>query len=182
MAAPAAAQAPPAPAAAKDRAGDVRGALDIVRVAMERGEDGRLRGEITMADEWATSDLRAAAGPQGSLCFTLHVAREPGADPPDHLVCATPPPSGDELVGRVMRDRANGRPRTAAGAVATRPTTRTLYLRFSQSAVGMPAFLRFSAEAVTRAARCPRPLGCRDTAPDAPRTTGLTLRSDASPG
>ena len=186
-AAPAAAQAPQGPAAAKDRSGDVRGALDIVRVAMERGEDGRLRGEITMADDWTTADLRAPGpparpGPPGSICLALHTAREPGSAPPDFLVCATPPPTGDELVGRVMRDRANGRPRTLTGAVATRPTARTVYLRFSQSSIGMPASLRFSAEAVTRAARCPRPLGCRDIAPDAPQATGLTLRSGALPG
>ena len=32
----------------KDSAKDGRGALDIVRVAMSRGTDGRLRGEVTM--------------------------------------------------------------------------------------------------------------------------------------
>jgi len=181
-AAPAPAQAPQGPAAAKDRADDVRGALDIVRVAMERGEDGRLRGEMTMADDWTTSALRAAAGPPGSLCLSLHTAREPGVDPADFLVCATPSPTGDELIGRVMRDRANGRPRTLAGAAVTRPTGRTVYLRFAQSSIGTPASLRFSAEAINRAARCPRPLGCRDRAPNAPQVAGLTLRSGALPG
>jgi hypothetical protein len=179
LAAPAAAQAP---VAVKDRRGDARGALDIVRVALERGVDGRLRGEVTMAEGWTTGDLRAPAGVQGSICLELYTRRQPGEEPPDYLVCATPPPTGDELVGRVLRDRSNGRPRPVAGAALTRPTGRTLYLRFSQTSIGRPAAVRFGSEAVTRAARCPRPLGCRDTAPDAPATAGLTLRADTPPG
>ena len=111
LAAPAAAQAP---VAVKDRRGDVRGALDIVRVALERGVDGRLRGEVTMAEDWTTGDLRAPSGLQGSICLQLYTSRQPGEEPPDYLVCATPPPTGDELVGRVLRDRSNGRPRPVA--------------------------------------------------------------------
>ncbi|MEA2134176.1 MAG: hypothetical protein QOC68_2085 [Solirubrobacteraceae bacterium] len=166
----------------KDSATDGRGALDIVRVAMSRGTDGRLRGEVTMEKAWTTADLRSATGPSGSICLTLSTAREPGADPPDWLVCATPPKVGDELHGRVLRDRANGLPRQVAAATVTRPTARTVYLRFPQSAIDRPANVRFAAEAVTRAARCPRPLGCRDTAPDAPATGNLTLRSTAPSG
>ncbi|HYM58500.1 MAG TPA: hypothetical protein VES79_11120 [Solirubrobacteraceae bacterium] len=179
LAAPAAAQAP---VAVKDRRGDVRGALDVVRVAMERGVDGRLRGEVTMAEDWSTSDLRTASGPQGSICLQLYTRREAGAEPPDYLVCATPPASGDELAGRVLRDRANGRPRSVARATPSRPTARTLYLRFTQTSIGRPAFVSFASEAVTRAARCPKPLGCRDTAPDPPGTARLTLRENAPPG
>jgi hypothetical protein len=179
MAAPAAAQAP---VAVKDRRGDVRGALDVVRVALERGVDGRLRGEVTMADDWATAALRTPSGPQGSICLQLYTSREAGADPPDYLVCATPPAAGDGLVGRVLRDRANGRPRAVAGATLTRPTPRTIFLRFSQTSIDRPASLSFASEAVTRAARCPKPLGCRDTAPDAPGTARLTLRDNAPPG
>ncbi len=179
LAAPAAAQAP---AAVKDRRGDVRGPLDVVRVALARGEDGRLRGEVTMADDWNAQDLRGAAGPQGSICLQLFMARVPGVEQPDRLVCATPPVAGDELVGRVLSDRANGRPRTVAAAAATRPTARTVYLRFAQSAIGRPASVRFAAEVVARAQDCPRVLGCRDTAPDAPATVQLGLRSGTSPG
>lgn len=179
LAAPAAAQAP---VAVKDKRGDVRGALDIVRVALERGVDGRLRGEVTMAEDWTTAALRAPSGLQGSICLQLYTSRQPGEEPPDYLVCATPPPTGNELVGRVLRDRSNGRPRPVAAATLTRPTGRTLYLRFSQTSIGRPAALRFASEAVTRVARCPKPLGCRDTAPDAPATAGLTLRAGTPPG
>jgi len=163
----------------KDSATDGRGALDIVRVAMSRGVDGRLRGEVTMEKGWTTAALRSATGPSGSICITLYTAREPGADPADWLVCATPPKEGEELRGRVLRDRANGLPRQVASATVTRPTARTVYLRFAQSAINRPASVRFAAESVTRGSRCPRPLGCRDTAPDAPTTGNLTLRSTA---
>ena len=166
----------------KDSATDGRGALDIVRVAMSRGVDGRLRGEVTMEKGWTTAALRSATGPSGSICITLYTAREPGADPADWLVCATPPKEGEELRGRVLRDRANGLPRQVAAATVTRPTARTVYLRFGQSAINRPASVRFAAEAVTRAPRCPQPLGCRDTAPDAPTTGKLTLRSTAPSG
>jgi hypothetical protein len=183
LAAPAAAQAPVAqPVAVKDKRGDARGALDIVRVALERGVDGRLRGEVTMADDWVNNDLRAASGLQGSICLQLYTRRQPGEEPPDYLVCATPAFGTDELVGRVLRDRSNGRARSVAAASLTRPTGRTLYLRFSQTSIGRPAAVRFGSEAVTRATKCPRPLGCRDTAPDAPSTAGLTLRTDTPPG
>jgi len=166
----------------KDSATDGRGALDIVRVAMSRGTDGRLRGEVTMEKGWTTAALRSASGPPGSICITLHTLREPGSEPADWLVCATPPKAGEELRGRVLRDRANGLPRQIAAATVTRPTARTVYLRFAQSAIGRPASVRFAAEAVTRARRCPQPLGCRDTAPDAPVTGNLTLRSTAPSG
>jgi hypothetical protein len=166
----------------KDSATDGRGALDIVRVAMSRRVDGRLRGEVTMEKGWSTADLRSSTGPSGSICITLYTAREPGTDPADWLVCATPPKEGEELRGRVLRDRANGLPRQVAAATVTRPTARTIYLRFAQSAIGRPASVRFAAEAVTRARRCPQPVGCRDTAPDAPTTGNLTLRSTAPSG
>jgi hypothetical protein len=161
---------------------DGRGALDVVRVAMARQTDGRLRGEVTMEKAWTTEALRAGAGASGSICLTLYTRREPGADPPDWLVCATPPKQGDALRGRVLRDRANGTPRRVAAATVTRPTARTVYFRFAQTAIGRPGPIRFAAEAVTRARGCPRPLGCRDTAPDAPATGNLTLRRTAPSG
>ena len=94
----------------------------------------------------------------------------------------TPEKEGDVLRGRVLRDRANGLPRQVGAVTVTRPNARTVYLRFAQSAIDRPASVRFAAEAVTRAARCPQPLGCRDTAPDAPTTGKLTLRSTADSG
>ena len=62
----------------KDSASDGRGELDIVRVAMSRGVDGRLRGEVTMEKAWTTNDLRSASGPSGSICLTLYTKRAAG--------------------------------------------------------------------------------------------------------
>jgi hypothetical protein len=182
LAAPAAAQTP-SPAFFKDPATDGRGKLDIVRTALGRGTDGRLRGEVTMEKPWTTADLREGGGQSGSVCLQLFVARVPGEDPPDYLVCATPAPAGDDaLRGRVLRDRANGLPRLVGAATVTRPTPRTVFLRFAQSAIDRPAAIRFAAEAVTRARRCPRPLGCRDVGPDTPLTGNLTLRGTPPSG
>jgi hypothetical protein len=166
----------------KDSATDGRGALDIVRVAMSRQTDGRLRGEVTMEKAWTTDDLRTSSGPTGSICLTLYTKRTPGSDPADWLVCVTPGKEGDGLRGRVLRDRANGLPRQVGAVTVTRPNARTVYLRFAQSSIDRPTSVRFAAEAVTRAARCPRPLGCRDTAPDAPTTGRLPLRTTADSG
>ena len=179
LAVPAAAQSP---SFQKDSSSDGRGKLDIVRVALGRNSDGRLRGEITMEKPWTTSDLRAGDKQSGSICLQLYTARTAGDAPPDFLVCATPGPAGDELRGRVLRDRSNGLPRQVAAAIVTRPTERTVYLRFAQTAVDEPAVIEFAGEAVTRAAKCPKPLGCRDTAPDAPDTRNLTLRSPSASG
>ena len=179
LATPAAAQSP---SFQKDSASDGRGKLDIVRVALGPRSDGNLRGEITMEKSWTTADLRAGSGPSGSICMQLYTDRVAGDDPPDYLVCATPGPDGEALRGRVLRDRSNGLPRQVGAATVTRPTGRTVYLRFAQTAIDRPATIRFAGEAVTRAAKCPRPLGCRDTAPDAPGTRNLTLRSPSASG
>jgi hypothetical protein len=179
LAAPVEAQSP---SFQKDSATDGRGKLDIVRVALGPRKDGTLRGEITMEKAWTTADLRAGGGQSGSVCLQLYVVRVPGEDPPDYLVCATPAPTGDVLRGRVLRDRSNGLPRQVGPATVTRPTGRTIYLRFAQTPIDRPATIRFAGEAVTRAAKCPRPLGCRDTAPDAPGTRNLTLHSPSASG
>jgi hypothetical protein len=179
LAAPAAAQSP---SFQKDSASDGRGKLDLVRVALGPRGDGTLRGELTMEKGWTAADLREGPGPSGSVCLQLYTKRVPGDDPPDYLVCATPAPAGEKLRGRVLRDRSNGLPRQVAAATVTRPTARTVYLRFSPTAIDRPAVIRFAGEAVTRAAKCPRPLGCRDTAPDAPGTRNLTLRSPSASG
>jgi hypothetical protein len=166
----------------KDSAMDGRGPLDIVRVAMSNRANGSLRGDVTMEKPWSTSDLRSATGPSGSICLLLFTKREPGADPADWLVCATPPTEGDALRGRVLRDRGNGLPRRVGTVTVTRPSSRTVHFRFAPSAIGRPASVRFAAEAVTRGRRCPQALGCRDTAPDAPTTGSLALRSTAPSG
>jgi hypothetical protein len=161
-----------------DAKGDVRGPLDVVRVAMSRRENGRLRGEIDMRRAWGAAHL----GPRDSVCLRLYVGAEPDAEPPTHLVCITAPREGEALVGRVLRNRANGLPRTVGEAVVTRPRARTAYVRFPQSAIGRPASLEFAAESVTHGPRCPAAVGCRDLAPDAPATRTLRLRPEPPPG
>jgi hypothetical protein len=179
LATPAVAQSP---SFQKDSARDGRGKLDLVRVALGPREDGQLRGELTMEKAWTTADLRAGGGPSGSICLQLWITRVPGDEPADYLVCATPAPTGEELRGRVLRDRSNGLPRQVGAATVTRPTARTVHLRFAQPTIDRPTEVRFAGEAVTRASKCPRPLGCRDTAPDAPATRNLTLRSPSASG
>ena len=179
LATPAVAQSP---SFQKDSARDGRGKLDLVRVALGPRENGRLRGELTMEKAWTTATLREGGGPSGSICLQLWTLRLPGSEPPDYLVCATPAPTGEELRGRVLRDRSNGLPRQVGVATITRPTARTVYLRFAAPTIDRPAEIRFAGEAVTRAAKCPRPLGCRDTAPNAPDTRNLTLRSPSASG
>jgi hypothetical protein len=163
-------------ASGKDAAGDAPGAVDLVRVALVVGRDGRLRGELTADQAWTTASL----GDHGSLCLRLYTARDPQADPPDWLVCATPG-AGDTLVGRVLRDRVNGPPKRVADARVSRPTTRTLYVRFARTAIHDPATIRFSAESVASTSGCEPPLFCRDLAPDPPATVTLHLHRAARP-
>ena len=161
----------------KDAKGDARGGLDIVRVALGRGSDGRLRAELTMAAAWDADTLRGGS-PIGSLCVRLFTARDPESDPPDHLVCVTAPAEGDALRGSVLRDRVNGLPKRVATATVTRPTSRTVYMRFAQSAIGRPARIRFSGESVLFGTKCSEIVGCRDLAPDAPGSVVLPLRGE----
>jgi hypothetical protein len=167
---------------AHDVEGDAAGGLDIVRVGLGLGRDGRLRGEVTMASEWTTAQLRGGAGAPASICLRLYVDRDPRAEPPEWLVCATPRATGEDLVARVLRDRANGPPIRVADAVAVRPTKRTLYLRFKRSSIGNPARLRFSVEAVVPGPGCRAPLYCRDTGPNAPATVALQLHRPTPSG
>jgi len=161
-----------------DRKKDVRGPFDIVRVAMSTRTDGTLRGELTMRRRWATGDL----GPRGSLCLKLYVKAEPDAQGPEYLVCATTPRTGDALVGRVLRNRSNGLPRTLGDAVVARPTRRTVYLTFDPSLIRRPQKLRFAGESIWRGEKCPHVAGCADLAPDAPGARDFRLRPNQSSG
>jgi hypothetical protein len=162
-----------------DRKHDVRGPLDIVRVAMSTRTDGSLRGELTMRTRWETADV----GPRGSLCLKLYVKADPAAqEEPEYLVCATPPAGGDALTGRVLRNRANGLPRTIGDAVVARPTARTVYLSFDPSLIRRPPKLRFAGESVWRGAKCPRAAGCSDLAPDAPGARDFRLHLSQASG
>jgi hypothetical protein len=164
---------PPKPALSRDAAGDVRSPLDITRMSLTRDRDGRLRGSVTMAQPWADAVLLAASGPPGSVCLRLWTTTAPPDQPPTYLVCATVNADG-ALRGSVLRERPNQLPERVTTAAASRPSTRSLVLRFSQTAVGRPASIAVSAES-TRAG-CPR-VSCIDTAPDAPAAVTLRLRA-----
>jgi hypothetical protein len=161
-----------------DRKKDVRGPLDIVRVAMSTREDGTLRGELTMRRRWQTADV----GTRGSLCLKLYVKAEPGAQAPEYLVCATPSKTADGLDGKVMRNRSNGLPRDLGDAAIARPTRRTIFFSFDPALIRSPQKLRFAGETVWRGDKCPRAAGCADLAPDGPGARDFHLRSGKSSG
>ena len=161
-----------------DRKKDVRGPLDLVRVAMSTRTDGSLRGELTIRRAWETSDL----GERGSLCLKLYVKAAADAQGPEYLVCATRPAEGDALVGKVLRNRSNGLPRPLGDAIVARPTSRTVYLTFDPSLIRRPARLRFAGESIWRGEKCPRAAGCADLAPDAPGSRRFRLRRNLSSG
>jgi hypothetical protein len=162
----------PKPVKAADPKGDVKAAPDLTRVSLTRGSDGRLRASLTLATEWDGTALVAASGPPGSVCLKAWTTTAPPDTTPDSLVCVTADADG-ALRGSVLRERANKLPERVAGADVSRPSGRTVTLRFSQSAIGSPATLSFAAEA-TRPG-CPR-VSCIDTAPDAPKTLTLKLK------
>ena len=160
-----------------DRKRDVRGPLDIVRVAMSKRTDGSLRAELTMRKAWEDGDLG-----DGSLCIRLYVKTDPESQAPEYLVCATQSRDGAPLVGKVLRNSAKGLPRTVGEAVLTRPTARTIHLGFDPSSIRSPAKLRFAGESIWRGPRCPRASGCTDLAPDAPDARDFRLRRDSASG
>jgi hypothetical protein len=173
------AAAPGAPVVATEKAGDAgAGAPDLKRVSLQRGDDGRLRAGLTFAQDLPETALVAKAGPPGSVCLRLFTAATPGILPPDYLVCVTADAKGRALRGSVLAEQVNRLPRRVGTAVVSRPSRRSIVLRFSQSVVGRPPVIQFAAEA-TRAG-CVR-AGCVDTLPDAPETKKLILRLEAPP-
>jgi hypothetical protein len=160
-----------------DRKRDVRGPLDIVRVAMSKRTDGSLRGELTMRKAWQAADVEG-----GSLCLRFYVKTDPESQAPEWLVCATRPDEGDKLAGRVLRNTANGLPRTVGGAFVTRPSARTIHFGFDPGLIRNPMRLRFAGESVWRGPRCPEAAGCRDLAPDAPDARDFRLRRESASG
>jgi hypothetical protein len=160
-----------------DRKKDVRGPLDVVRVAMSKRTNGSLRGELTMRKAWEDSDLE-----DGSLCIRLYVRADPESQAPEYLVCATQGKAGATLVGKVLRNAANGLPRTVGEAVVARPTARSIHLGFDPGVIRSPEKLRFAGESVWRGPRCPRTTGCMDLAPDAPGARDFRLRRDSASG
>ncbi|MGI8594864.1 MAG: hypothetical protein ACR2ML_10960, partial [Solirubrobacteraceae bacterium] len=137
---------------------------------LSQSESGRMRATVTSWEGWTPGDLVAESGPPGSVCVKLWTTRASGSEPPNYLVCASPAAEGDRLVGTVLRDPGRGLPVRVGTASVSGPTDRVLVL-------GWPARLirarggevRFAVEAA-QAKGCPRPRGCIDTAPDAPRS------------
>ena len=160
-----------------DRKRDVRGPLDIVRVAMSTRTDGSLRGELTMRRAWEDADVES-----GSLCLRLYVKTDPESQAPEWLVCATLARDGGELAGRVLRNSAKGLPRTVGGAFVTRPSARTVHFGFDPVLIRRPLRLRFAGESISRGPRCPKATGCRDLAPDAPDAREFRLRRQGASG
>jgi hypothetical protein len=161
----------PKPVKSADPKGDVASTLDLTRVSLTRGSDGRLRASVTLAAEWDGKALLAETGPPGSVCLKAWTTTAPPDTTPDYLVCVTADAKG-VLRGSVLHERANKLPERVAAADVSRPSGRTVTLRFSQSALGSPAKLYVAAES-TRPG-CPR-ASCIDTAPDAPKTLTFTL-------
>ncbi|HET6507718.1 MAG TPA: hypothetical protein VFG42_13085 [Baekduia sp.] len=183
LAVPALAAAPPSPSPSpkpivqKDAAGDVSGKLDLRQVVLARGTDGRIRVSLTLASAWDGDDLLSDDGPPGSLCLKLWTASPANLDAtPDHLVCVTAQADGD-LRGSILKARANQLPARVGSATITRPSTRTVTIRFSQTAIGKPAAVELQAE--TTRAGCTR-ASCIDRSPEQGAALVLTLRKDKS--
>jgi hypothetical protein len=165
----------PAPQAATDAKGDVRSPLDLTRLSISRSSDGRLRASITLAQAWDGKALLADSGPPGSVCLKAWTTTAPPDTTPDYLICTTSAADGT-LRGSILKARANKLPERTGGADVTRPSDRTVTLRFSQTAIGQPATLYVAAES-TRPG-CTRG-SCSDLVPDAPKTLSLKLRAAA---
>jgi hypothetical protein len=163
----------PAPSAASDPKGDTKGALDITRVGVARGQDGRVRFGITLAKAWAAGDLLAGEGSPGSLCVKAWTTSVPPDTTPDFLVCVTAD-AQSVLRGIVLRERPNQLPVRVGPATVSRPSRRTVTVRFAQSLIDRPAVLHVAGEAT--APGCVR-RSCSDTAPDAPETLDLRLHA-----
>ena len=170
-----AAQAP-SPTVVKDAKDAGAGAPDLTRVQVGLTSDRRLRAALTTAVGWVAKDLLAKEGPPGSLCLRLWTVTKPGAAPPDYLVCVTARQDGETTRGTVFKTKAGEQPTRVAGAIVGRTSERTVTLRFSQTAVGRPATVRFAAEATKPG--CAR-VSCVDTAPDAPKTATFKVRESS---
>jgi hypothetical protein len=152
---------------------DAPGGLDLTRVQLGRADDGRLRAALTLATAWRMRDLPADDGPPGSLCLRMWTSTEPPGTFPDRLLCVTADARGRHMRGEVFAERAGALVRIANATLA-RSSDRTVVARFSQSAIGRPARVRFAGEAT--APGCATP-ACVDTAPNAPTVATLELRS-----
>ncbi|MTD47079.1 hypothetical protein GKE82_23005 [Conexibacter sp. W3-3-2] len=155
------------------------GAIDLRRVQLGKAPDGRLRAAITASEAFTAEDLVAEkGGPPGSICLRLYtVTTEIERSIPEHLACVTADAAGEKLRGSVLKERANDLPTRTGTVSVSRSSDTTIVLRFSQSSIGKPASVRFSAEA-TRPG-CVR-TSCVDAAPTPPKVGTFTLREPAA--
>jgi hypothetical protein len=163
----------PSPTVVRDAKDAVAGAPDLTRAQLGLSSDRRVRAALTLSAGWVARDLLAREGPPGSLCVRLWTVTKPGAAPPDFLVCATARQDGETMRGTVFKTGPNQELTKVAVAVIGRTSDRTATLRFSQTAIGRPATIRFIAE-VTKPG-CTR-VSCVDTAPEAPKTATFRVR------
>jgi len=154
---------------------DVSGALDLTRVSLQRGADGRLRAVVTFAEKLTPKTLLATSGPPGSACLRIwtNADADPQAMRPDRLACVTAR-SDVELRGGVYEVTGAALPKRLAGASVKRNASgRSIVIRFTQSSLGRPQRIRFAAES-TRPG-CERS-SCIDTAPDKGAVRSFRLR------
>jgi hypothetical protein len=144
---------------------DVSGPLDLRRASLQLASDGRLRAVLKFAGDVKPNTLLATSGPPGSACLRIWTAydADPDATRPDRLVCVTAR-SKDELRAGVYEARGAELPmRLANASVKPSASSRSLVIRFAQSALARPRRIRFAAES-TRPG-CER-ASCIDIAPD----------------
>ena len=122
-------------------------------------------------------------GPSGSICLTLYTTREPGSDPAGlaRLRHAADARATHSAVGSCATAPTGCRGRSRPATV-TRPTPRTVYLRFAQSAIDRPDQRALRRRG--RHARRPLPAAARLPRHGAGRSDDrkLTLRSTTPSG
>lgn len=166
--------ATPKTIAVRDARDGREGAPDLIRASLGLGTDGRLRAALSFGSALDPADLLADSGPPGSACLRLWTVSSPPNTKPDRLVCVTAE-TGPKLRASVLREDATGQLIRVAPAAVALHDDHILVVRFSQTAMGRPAVVRFAAEATK--AGCSR-VSCIDVAPDPPKTARLRLRSE----
>jgi len=162
-----------------DHSGDAaKNAVDLVRATFGRTSGGLLRASISSDDDFAPGDLLSRTGPPGSICLELWTVSTAGSNPPDYLVCVTANATGDALRATIMKQRPNQLPQFVGPATVTRSSEHNVTLRFGQTVLGKPATIEFAVEASKRG--CTEHVTCTDSAPNAPATAKLKLRTPAS--
>ena len=171
---PAAFAAPSKTVNITDPAGDVSAPLDLTRVSLQIASDGRLRATMSFAARVTSKAMLARSGPPGSACLRVwtDAKADPAAMRPARLVCVTAA-SAKAFRGGVYEVNGPTVPKRVADASVTATASgRSLVIRFTQSALGRPARIRFAGESTRPGCVA---VSCIDVAPDggAPRVFRL---------